>query len=162
MDGWQDYRANRRCHSSSCSLLCSLQIIVMFSPLAVRLRRARGVSPKESLQKWAKCDNESNPYRVLIVEIRCLVCCRSFKMPSRFLSRIHSYTGTPYIFLNNRRKVVVVYPPRWANSSTFLLYRSSAWRNSGNFLYMYWLDRRKWRLAGLGSSKSGYKLSPGI
>ena len=119
MDGWQDYRANRRCHSSSCSLLCSLQIIVMFSPLAVRLRRARGVSPKESLQKWAKCDNESNPYRVLIVEIRCLVCCRSFKMPSRFLSRIHSYTGTPYIFLNNRRKVVVVYPPRWANSSTF-------------------------------------------
>lgn len=84
MDGWQDYRANQRCHSSSCSLLCSLQIIVMFSPLAVRLRRARGVSPKESLQKWAKCDNESNPYRVLIVEIRCLVCCRSFKMPSRF------------------------------------------------------------------------------
>ena len=34
----------------------------MFSPLAVRLRRERGVSPKESLQKWAKCDNESNGF----------------------------------------------------------------------------------------------------
>ena len=83
------------------------------------------------------------------------------KCPRVFVQNPFVY-GTPYIFLNNRRKVVVVYPQGGQTLLRFLLYRSSAWRNSGNFLYMYWLDRRKWRLAGLGSSKSGYKLSPGI
>ena len=34
---------------------------VIFSPLAARVRRARGESPKEALQKCAKCDKESNP-----------------------------------------------------------------------------------------------------
>ena len=35
--------------------------VVIFSPLAARVRRARGESPKEALQKCAKCDKESKP-----------------------------------------------------------------------------------------------------
>ena len=34
---------------------------VIFSPLAARVRRARGEFPKEALQNCAKCDKESNP-----------------------------------------------------------------------------------------------------
>lgn len=36
--------------------------------------------------------------------IRSLVCCRSSRIPSRFLSSIHSYTGTPYRFLKMAAK----------------------------------------------------------
>src|SRR3712207_1017474 len=77
-------------------------------PPVTFFRRALGVSPNESLQKWAKCDRESNPYRLLISVILILVCCKSSRIPSRFFSSIHSYTGTPYRFLNKRRKVVVL------------------------------------------------------
>ena len=35
--------------------------LLIFSPWAARDRRARGESPKEALQKWAKCDKESKP-----------------------------------------------------------------------------------------------------
>ena len=63
----------------------------IFSPPAAFLRKARGVSPKESLQKCAKCDRESNPYLLQISVIRILVCCRS----SGFLPFLFQY---PFVY----------------------------------------------------------------
>ena len=84
------------------------------------LRKARGVSPKESLQKCAKCDRESNPYLLQISVIRILVCCRSYQNSFPFLFQYpFVYGHTIEVFEKSAESSGPYILPRCANSSTF-------------------------------------------